>query len=100
MMNNDLTVTPANENIFLDLGFDRAEATRLNIRADLMLDLQQFIRSQDWTIETAANFFQETPFRINHLMNGEIDQFDIEQLITLLEQAGMETKVEVSPKAA
>lgn len=33
-------------------------------------------------------------------MNGEIDQFDIEQLITLLEQAGMETKVEVSPKAA
>jgi predicted XRE-type DNA-binding protein len=100
MMNNDLTVTPANDNIFLDLGFDRAEATRLNIRADLMLDLQQFIRSNNWTIEAAAHFFQETPFRINHLMNGEIDQFDIEQLITLLEEAGMETKVEVSPKAA
>ena len=100
MINNDLTLTPANDNIFLDLGFDRAEATRLNIRADLMLDLQQFIRSQSWTIEEAAHFFQETPFRINHLMTGEIDQFDIEQLITLLEKAGMETKVEVTPKAA
>jgi predicted XRE-type DNA-binding protein len=99
-MNNDLTLTPANDNIFLDLGFDRAEATKLNIRADLMLDLQQFIRSNNWTIEAAAHFFHETPFRINHLMNGEIDQFDIEQLITLLEKAGMETKVEVTPKAA
>jgi predicted XRE-type DNA-binding protein len=99
-MNNDLTLTPANDNIFLDLGFDRAEATKLNIRADLMLDLQQCIRSNNWTIEAAAHFFQETPFRINHLMNGEIDQFDIEQLITLLEKAGMETKVEVTPKAA
>ncbi len=100
MMNNDVTLIPANDNIFLDLGFDRAEATRLNIRADLMLDLQQFIRSQNWTIEEAAQFFQKTPFRINHLMTGNIDQFDIEQLITLLEKAGMETKVEVTPKAA
>ncbi len=99
-MNNDLTLTHTNDNIFLDLGFDRAEATRLNIRADLMLDLQQFIQSQNWTIEEAAYFFQETPFHINHLMTGEIDQFDIEQFITLLEKAGMETKVEVTRKAA
>jgi predicted XRE-type DNA-binding protein len=100
MMNNDLTLTPANENIFLDLGFDREEASCLKIRADLMLDLQAFIRSKDWAMEEAAHCLNETPFRINHLMGGEIGEFDIEQLITLLEKAGMETRIEVFPKAA
>jgi predicted XRE-type DNA-binding protein len=100
MMNNDLTLTPANENIFLDLGFDPEEASCLKIRADLMLDLQAFIRSKDWAMEEAAHFLNETPFRIKHLMGGEIDEFDIEQLITLLEKAGMETRIEVFPKAA
>ena len=99
-MNKNLTLTPANDNIFLDLGFDPIEATSLKIRTDLIIDLQDFIRSQNWTIDQTAQFFNETPFTVTQLMNGDIDQFDLEQLITLITKAGMEMRVEVFPKAA
>jgi predicted XRE-type DNA-binding protein len=99
-MNKDLKLTPANENLFLDLGFDPVEASSLKIRTDLIIDLQEFIRSKNWTIDKTAEFFNETPSTINQLMNGDIDPFDIEQLITLLTKAGMEMRVEVFPKAA
>jgi predicted XRE-type DNA-binding protein len=99
-MNKDLKLTPANENLFLDLGFDPIEASSLKIRTDLIIDLQEFIRSKNWTIDKTAEFFNETPSTINQLMNGDIDPFDIEQLITLLTKAGMEMRVEVFPKAA
>jgi len=33
-------------------------------------------------------------------MNGDIKQFDLEQLITLITKAGMEVRVEVVSKAA
>ena len=99
-MNKNLTLTPANDNIFLDLGFDPIEATSLKIRTDLIIDLQDFIRSQNWTIDKTAKFFNEPPFAITQLMNGDIEQFDLEQLITLITKAGMEMRVEVFPKAA
>jgi hypothetical protein len=44
--------------------------------------------------------FNETPFAITQLMNGDIKQFDLEQLITLITKAGMEVRVEVVSKAA
>ena len=99
-MNKELTLTPANDNIFLDLGFDPIEATNLKIRTDLILDLQEFIRSQNWTIDQSAQFFNETPFAITQLMNGDIDQFDLEQLINLITKSGMEMRIEVFAKAA
>lgn len=99
-MNKNLTLTPANDNIFLDLGFDPIEATSLKIRTDLVINLQDFIQSQNWTIDQTAQFFNETPFTVTQLMNGDIDQFDLEQLITLITKAGMEMRVEVFPKAA
>ena len=99
-MNKELTLTPANDNLFLDLGFDPIEATNLKIRTDLILDLQEFIRSQNWTIDKTAHFFNETPFTITQLMNGDIDQFNLEQLINLITKSGMEMRIEVFPRAA
>jgi predicted XRE-type DNA-binding protein len=42
-------VTKGSSNVFEDLGFDKQEAINLKIRADLMLDLQKLIQSQQWT---------------------------------------------------
>jgi predicted XRE-type DNA-binding protein len=66
-----INVTKGSTNIFEDLGFDTPEAINLKIRADLMLDLRQFIQDRKWTQAEAALFFGETQPRISNLMNGD-----------------------------
>ena len=97
---NQPKVTVGKENIFEDLGFEPEEAANLKIRADLMLDLCQYIRKRGWTQEQAAEFWGETQPRISNLMNGEINRFSIDKLIKMLAKAGMQVKVEVIPKVA
>ncbi|MEL7409437.1 MAG: XRE family transcriptional regulator, partial [Cyanobacteria bacterium J06558_2] len=46
------------------------------------------------------NFFQETQPRISNLMNGDIDKFSIDKLVTMIIRAGMQIKIEVITKAA
>ncbi|WP_373541843.1 helix-turn-helix domain-containing protein [Chamaesiphon sp.] len=89
-------VTKGSDNVFKDLGFGDEEATNLKIRADLMINLQKFIKSQNWTQAEAANFFGETQPRISNLMNGDIDRFAIDKLVQMLSQAGMEVRIVVT----
>jgi predicted XRE-type DNA-binding protein len=89
-------VTKGSDNVFKDLGFGDEEAANLKIRADLMINLQKFIKSQNWTQAEAANFFGETQPRISNLMNGDIDRFAIDKLVQMLSQAGMEVRIVVT----
>jgi predicted XRE-type DNA-binding protein len=93
-------VIQGSNNVFLDLGFEAEEATNLKVRADLMLDLQKHIQDRGWTQEQAAQFFGESPLHISNLMNGDLDQFSIDQLIRMLVQAGMDVEIKVTPKVA
>ena len=97
-MNNQ--VTKAQENIFEDLGFEPEEAANLKIRADLILDLQRYIKKQEWTQQQAAHFFNETQPRISNLMNGDIERFSIDKLVQMIVKTGMQVKVEVINVAA
>jgi predicted XRE-type DNA-binding protein len=92
-------VVKGSSNIFEDLGFERREAIHLKIRADLMLDLKRFIRSQNWSQAEAAKFFGETQPRISNLMNGDIDRFAIDKLVQMLSLANMEVRILVTPQA-
>ena len=40
-----------------DVGFEAEEAANLKVRADLLLDLQQYIQARGWTQAEAATFF-------------------------------------------
>jgi predicted XRE-type DNA-binding protein len=90
--------TKGSDNVFKDLGFGDEEAGNLKIRADLMIALQKFIKSQNWTQSEAANFFGETQPRISNLMNGDIDRFAIDKLVQMLSQAGMKVSLVVTPQ--
>jgi predicted XRE-type DNA-binding protein len=91
-------IVKGSSNVFEDLGFGKEEAANLKIRADLMIDLCKFIRSQQWTQAEAATFFGETQPRISNLMNGDIDRFGIDKLVQMLSQAGMDVRVLVTSK--
>jgi predicted XRE-type DNA-binding protein len=92
-MNN---VVVGKNNVFEDLGFEPEEAANLKIRADLIIDLQEFIQSQKWTQAEAAIFFGETQPRISNLMNGDIDRFSIDKLVQMLDRAGLSVRVLVT----
>ncbi len=93
-------LTRGSSNVFVDVGFEAEEAANLKIRADLLLDLREYIRSRGWTQAEAAAFFSETQPRISNLLKGEIGRFSIDKLINMLARAGIEVRVETAPRAA
>ena len=95
-----MSVTRGQDNVFADLGFDAEEAANLKTRADLMLDLRQYIQDRGWTQAEAAAFFGETQPRISNVMKGEISRFSIDKLVNMLARAGLRVRFEIEAKAA
>ena len=96
----EIRVERGSDNVFEDLGFGTEEALYLKVRADLMLDLKRYIQDRSWTHEQAAGFFGEPGAQIASLVQGQIADFSVDELISMLSKAGMRVRVEVLPTAA
>ncbi len=88
-------MSQSNTNVFEDLGFLPEEAENLRIRSDLMISLRKLIRSNQWNLATASERLRTPIDRVESLMDGDIDRFQVEQLITMLTHAGMKVQVEI-----
>jgi predicted XRE-type DNA-binding protein len=88
-------MTQSNQNIFEDLGFSAEESENLRVRSDLMISLRKLIRSNQWSVEEAALKLKAPINCVEGLIAGDIDQFQVEPLITMLTHAGMKVMVEV-----
>ena len=95
-----IQVTHGSDNVFKDVGFAAEEAANLKVRADLLLDIRQYIQARGWTQAEAAAFFGETQPRISNLLKGEISRFSIDKLINMLARAGIRVRLETEPQAA
>ena len=76
-------ITKSSDNIFVDLGFDPAEAAVLQMRANLMTDLRLYIEKQKITQAAAAKRLGIAQSRVSDLVRGKWDKFNLEMLITL-----------------
>jgi predicted XRE-type DNA-binding protein len=92
-------VTPADGNIFADLGFAPAEAETLRIRSELMIAIHKTIDDRELTKKDAAKLFGVTQARITALRRGEIDAFTSDELFAMLAHAGMHVEVNVNAAA-
>jgi len=81
-------------NVFVDLGFDPAEAAVLQMRATLMSDLRLYIEKQKLTQAAAAKRLGIAQSRVSDLVCGKWDKFSLEMLITLEAQLGRTIRVE------
>jgi predicted XRE-type DNA-binding protein len=93
-------VTPANGNVFRDLGFPPAEAENLKVRSDLMSALQDMIAERGLTQVQAAKLFGVAQPRVSDLCRDKIDRFTIDTLINMLAHAGMRVQLKVGRPAA
>jgi predicted XRE-type DNA-binding protein len=88
-------MTQTSQNVFEELGFSAEESENLRVRSDLMISLRKLIRSKQWSLEEAAVQLKTTIDRVEELMAGDIDRFQVELLITMLSHAGMRVRVEI-----
>ena len=80
-------------NVFLDLGFDAAEAKVLAIRAEVMIRLEQHLKAQGWTQAEAARRLGVTQPRVSRLMKGQWQDFSLDMLLTLAARAGIRAEL-------
>ena len=82
--------------LFHELGFDPAESENLRLRADLMMELSQLVRSRRMTQAQAAAMFGVSQPRVSDLMRGRIDRFSVDTLVAMLGSAGLRVRLVVS----
>jgi predicted XRE-type DNA-binding protein len=88
-------VTPADGNVFEDLGFPAEEAENLKIRSRLMAAIKRIIRERDIKQVEAAELFGTTQPRISDIVRGKIDEFTIDSLVNMIAHAGVPITLDV-----
>lgn len=86
-------------NVFLDLGFDKAEAENLKLRAELMMRIEELYRKSGMTQAEAAKALGLTQPRLNALLKGKIGLFSLDALVNVASRAGLNVRL-VIKKAA
>lgn len=86
-------------NVFRDLGFSKAEAQNLKLRAELMMRIEDFYRGSDMTQAEAARRLGLTQPRFNALLRGKIGLFSLDALVNIATRAGLNVRVVVKKAA-
>jgi predicted XRE-type DNA-binding protein len=86
-------------NIFVDLGFDKAEAENLKLRADLMMRIDDFYQRSGLTQAAAAKTLGLTQPRLNALLKGKIGQFSLDALVNIAGRAGLNVRLVIKNAA-
>jgi predicted XRE-type DNA-binding protein len=90
---NDTRVTVGSGNVFIDLGFDPAEAEIMRLRAQVMIQMERHLKAQGWTQAEAARRLNVTQPRISRLIKGKWEDFSLDMLLTLAARAGMKPQL-------
>ena len=90
-------ITPADGNIFEDLGLKEAE--NLKLRAELMVEIRRYIEENNLTQAVAAKMMGTTQPRLNDVIKGRIEKCTIDRLVNMLAAVGRHVTVNVSEAA-
>lgn len=75
-------------NIFDAITEDKAEASELQTRSDLMIVIRDIIKDKQWDQKQAAEAMGITQPRVSDLVNGRIEKFSIDKLMNCLYKIG------------
>ena len=92
----DTRRTKGSGNVFLDLGFDPAEAKVVALRAEVMIRMEQHLKAQGWTQAEAARRLGITQPRVSRLIKGQWKDFSLDMLLTLAARAGLEPRLRLA----
>ena len=88
-------VTPAGRSVFYDL-FPAEKAAEMEIRAQLLIGLEQWLERSGMTQAAAAKVLGVTQARVSDLKRGKIDRFSMDLLVRLAARAGLKPKLNLA----
>lgn len=83
-------------NVFLDLGFEPAEAEVMKLRTEVMIRIEQWVKAKGWTQAEAARRLGVTQPRISRLLKGKWEDFSLDMLLTLAARAGLKPSLRLA----
>ena len=92
-------ITRGSGNVFLDLGFSKAEAENLRLRSELMRRIDDYFRESGMTQAAAARTLGLTQPRLNALLKGRLSQFSLDALVNIAGRAGLNVRLVVKKAA-
>lgn len=93
---SDTRITAGSGNVFVDLGFDQAEARVMALRAELMIRLTQRLSAKGWTQAEAAERLGITQPRVSKLKKGVWRDFSLDMLLTLAARTGLRPELRLN----
>ena len=89
----DTRVIRGSGNIFVDLGFDEAEARVMALRVQLMMQLRERLTAEGYTQIEAARRLGVTQPRVSALLKSRRKDFSVDMLLTLAARAGLKPEL-------
>ncbi len=86
---DDVRITESCGNVFIDLGFDPAEARVMALRVELMVRLRERLAEDGLSQRETAKRLGITQPRVSSLLKGGWRDFSMDMLLTLAERAGL-----------
>ncbi len=80
------------DNVFDAVTDNKEEANELQTRADLMIAIRDIVEEKQWNQAETAEVLKLTQPRVSDLLNGKIDKFSIDLLMTCLYRVGFRFK--------
>lgn len=80
------------DNIFDVVTDDKEVSNELQTRADLMIAIRDIVKDNGWKQSDVAENLSLTQPRVSDLLNGKIDKFSIDLLMTCLFRLGFRFK--------
>jgi predicted XRE-type DNA-binding protein len=96
MSAKDRKITKSSGNVFIDLGFDEAEAQVLTLRAELMIELERQIRTRRLTQVAASELLGVSQSRVSDLVRGKTDKFSLDMLVLFAAKLGKPAKIKLA----
>ena len=87
------------DNIFEDIGFDKQEAANLKVRAELLLEIREYIRKKGLKQKDAAALLGINQPEVSALMHDHIFKFSIDALVNMLARVGRQVEISINEAA-
>jgi len=94
---DDTRITESSGNVFVDLGFDEAEAKVMALRVELIVQLRETLTQQGLTQAEAAKQLGVTQPRVSALRKGAWKYFSIDVLLTFAARLGLQPRLMFAP---
>lgn len=86
--------------VFDDLGFTRAEASALKIKADLLDSILREIDKRGYTQRQLVDLLDEYQPSVSNLLQGKIAKVSIEKLLYYSDRLNLQVSLFTAPRAA